>query len=333
MPEADLVMQGGGVKGIALVGAVEVLEERGYTFHRVAGTSAGAIAASLVAAGIPAKQMTEILRAADYSRFQDGRWWDDTLIGKVIDLLLHDGIYRGDYLRTWLDDQLRTYGAYGRTGTFADLAYEDPDPEHHPLPPERRFRLIVATSDISQGRLRYLPWDYPDFGREPATEPVADAVRTSMSIPFFYRPVRWATKDGRRTWFVDGGMLSNFPIEVFDAPAGVTPRWPTFGIMLGTRPASRQGTANPVKGPLSFGLALLRTMMGFYDQLHIDEDGAIDRTIFIDTGTIRTTQFDLSDTDRDLLYRNGRRAAEQFLDGSGDRPGWDFEAYKAEHRS
>ena len=47
---ADLVLEGGGVKGIALVGAISVLEERGYQFRRVAGTSAGAIVGALVAA-------------------------------------------------------------------------------------------------------------------------------------------------------------------------------------------------------------------------------------------------------------------------------------------
>ena len=45
MPDADLVLEGGGVKGIGLVGAISVLEEHGYVFHRVAGTSAGAIVA------------------------------------------------------------------------------------------------------------------------------------------------------------------------------------------------------------------------------------------------------------------------------------------------
>ena len=46
--KADLVLEGGGVKGIGLVGALSVLEQSGYTFERVAGTSAGAIVASLV---------------------------------------------------------------------------------------------------------------------------------------------------------------------------------------------------------------------------------------------------------------------------------------------
>ena len=47
---ADLALEGGGVKGIGLVGAVSVLAEAGYRVARVAGTSAGAIAAALIAA-------------------------------------------------------------------------------------------------------------------------------------------------------------------------------------------------------------------------------------------------------------------------------------------
>jgi predicted acylesterase/phospholipase RssA len=70
-----LVLEGGGVKGIALVGATSVLEERGYEFRRVAGTSAGAIVGSLVAANAGAAELEEIMRGVDYRRFQDGPWW------------------------------------------------------------------------------------------------------------------------------------------------------------------------------------------------------------------------------------------------------------------
>ena len=68
---ADLVLEGGGVKGIALAGAIAVLEERGYKFHKVAGTSAGSIVGALVAAGVTSDQLHAIMRAVDYSRFQD----------------------------------------------------------------------------------------------------------------------------------------------------------------------------------------------------------------------------------------------------------------------
>src|SRR5256885_9949879 len=88
---ADLVLEGGGVKGIGLVGAISVLEERGYTFHRIAGTSAGAIVGSLVAAGIPCRELQDLMWKVDYNRFQDasvvGRLGP---VGHGIDILFHD---------------------------------------------------------------------------------------------------------------------------------------------------------------------------------------------------------------------------------------------------
>jgi NTE family protein len=328
----DLVLEGGGVKGIALVGALEVLEERGFRFNRVAGSSAGAIAGTLVAAGIPTGTMARILRSVDYSRFEDGRFWTRVLPGKVLSIWTYNGIYLGRYLPEWLEEQLSAHGTRYRTGTFGDLAYEDPDPART-IPASRAFRLVVTASDLSSGRLRFLPWDFEDFARDPGEQRIVDAVRASMSIPFFYRPVTWTEKDGRKTWLVDGGMLSNFPITVFDAPPGVVPRWPTFGIKLSARSDASLGASNTITGPLSLGFAMLRTMMGFHDGMHIDSADALARTIFIDTGKVRTTQFDLSDADREMLYENGRAAATAFLDGTGTTPGWDFGRYVAEHRS
>ncbi|MGP5376902.1 patatin-like phospholipase family protein, partial [Brachybacterium alimentarium] len=90
----DLVLEGGGVKGIALAGAIEVLEERGYRVNRVAGSSAGSIAGALVTADIPASTLVQILRETDYRMFQDGPFWVRLLPGKVLSVLLHNGIYR-----------------------------------------------------------------------------------------------------------------------------------------------------------------------------------------------------------------------------------------------
>src|SRR5215469_9014665 len=84
---ADLVLEGGGVKGIALVGAISVLEERGYEFRRVAGTSAGAIVGSLVAAKADAAKLQEIMRGVDYTRFQDGPLWTELFLGRALSLL------------------------------------------------------------------------------------------------------------------------------------------------------------------------------------------------------------------------------------------------------
>ena len=91
---ADLVLEGGGVKGIALVGAISVLQERGYEFRRVAGTSAGAIVGSLVAANVGAAELEEIMRGVDYRRFQDGPRWKDLFIGKVAALMFQHRLHR-----------------------------------------------------------------------------------------------------------------------------------------------------------------------------------------------------------------------------------------------
>ena len=194
-PKVDLVLEGGGVKGIALVGAVLKLSQSGYVFPRVAGTSAGAIVAALVAAhqvaGRPLSNLETIMASVDYSKFQDEEPLERLTgpLGKIVELLLHMGIAKGDYLVEWLGNVLADLGVH----TFADLAISDSDDPGTGLPADQRFRLVVHTSDISRGALVRLPWDYPYYGQDPAAMRVVDAVRASMSIPFFFRPVSFPT--------------------------------------------------------------------------------------------------------------------------------------------
>lgn len=326
--DADLVLEGGGVKGIALVGAIKVLEERGYRFHRVAGTSAGAIVGSLVAAGVPADRMQEIMEQLDYRRFKDGGLLTRFgLPGQFASMLATSGIYRGEYLRTWLRDMLDEYNVR----TFADLRGNDPNTS---LPPEQDFRLVVMASDISEGTLRRLPWEYDRYGCVADEMDVVDAVRASMSIPYFFQAVKLHDQvvDADR-WLVDGGMLSNFPVAVFDRRDNRTPRWPTFGIKLSVRPDAAQGIRNRVGGVLTMSKAMLGTMTGFYDRIYLGEASVVARTIFIDTMKVRATDFDLDRKTQQQLYESGRRAAERFLDGTDDEPGWDFDSYLDRFRS
>lgn len=125
-------------------------------------------------------------------------------------------------------------------------------------------------------------------------------------------------------------MLSNFPVEVFDRTDGAEPRWPTFGIRLSGRPSDTR--INRVNGILSLTKAMLSTMTGFYDRMHIDRPEVLARTIFVDTHGVRGTDFDLSPATAERLYESGRAAAAQFLDGDEDHPTWDFEEYKRKWR-
>ena len=97
-PKADLVLEGGGVKGIALVGALKVLEENGYTFPRVAGTSAGAIVGALVAAGVPAEQLRAIMLETDFNEFMDENVIQKYTgpAGTAYGLVFRQGVYEGD---------------------------------------------------------------------------------------------------------------------------------------------------------------------------------------------------------------------------------------------
>lgn len=328
MLSADLVLEGGGVKGIALAGAITVLMERGYEFNRIAGTSAGSIVGALVAAGFSRDELVSAVRSIDYRKFRDRHPWDHLAVGKLFQLATEQGIYQGRYLTTWLAEQLATRGVH----TFADLRCADGQPPF--AESDRAYRLVVNVSDITAGCLRQLPWDYRQhYQRDPAAQPVVDAVRGSMSIPFFYQPAVITDGDGLEHWIVDGGMLSNFPISLFDTPPDVPPRWPTFGIKLSVKPsAAGDAVANRVHDTASMSLAMLDTMTGFYDRMHIGDPAVLARTIFVDTFDIKATDFDLTDQQRDALFASGRNAATRFLDGTEDQPGWDWERYKKIHR-
>src|SRR3989442_5807942 len=96
--KCDAVFEGGGVKGIGLVGAMAITEAKGYEFVNLAGTSAGAIVATLVAAGYRASELRQIMNGLDYSKFKDPGWVDRIpLLGKAISLAVEKGIYEGQY--------------------------------------------------------------------------------------------------------------------------------------------------------------------------------------------------------------------------------------------
>ena len=313
-PKADLVLEGGGVKGIGLVGAALVLAEHDYVFPRVAGTSAGAIVASLIAAhqvaGKPLAGLEAIMNSVDYHWFQDETFLEHMTgpPGEIAELLLHMGIAKGEYLVEWLGNVLDGLGVR----TFADLRIADADDPGTSLPPEQRYRLVVHTSDISRGALVRLPWDYHYYGQDPDAARVVDAVRASMSIPFFFRPVTVRTPTGKSTW-VDGGMLSNFPITVFDRTDGKPSRWPTWGVKLSARPASVQ-VDQPAGNTLELATACLHTLLSGWDRYHLDDEGVTARTMFVDTDTIGSTDFAITPDQQDLLFGNGRTAATWFLD-------------------
>ena len=321
-PFADLVFEGGGVKGIGLAGAYSALCERGVGPKRVAGTSAGAITAALVAAGYSAEELDSILLEVPFASFKDTAWEDRIpIVGHPLSVLLQRGIYEGGFFREWMRKLLEAKGVR----TFGQLA----DPEATEL--KERYRLKVIVSDVTHRRLLVLPDDAASLGIEPDDLEVAYAVRMSMSIPIFFEPVMHRNpRTGVDHLIVDGGMLSNFPVWLFDADKGEPPRWPTFGMLL-VEGDPKVPVAHRVEGRQSGSIidyikALASTMMEAHDRLYLEKATFV-RTIPIPTLGVSTTEFDITPARVRAIYESGRKAAFDFLGR------WDFEAYKAEYRS
>jgi NTE family protein len=309
METSDLVLEGGGVKGAGLAGAVGELG-RHYEFHRVAGTSAGAIVAALVAAGL-GDRLERLLIDTDFSSFLDegvaGRLFGG--LGNGLDVVLHEGLHRGRVLHQWVAQTLAGVGVR----TWGDLRL--PGSSRHD-PVEHRYRLVVVVSDVSRGRMLRLPWDYQELlGLDPDRLPVADAVRASASIPFFFRPVRMPVDPelaaGRReVVLTDGGMLSNYPIGIFDDEVD----HPTIGVKLSPRRLLGDYSFEDTGTPLSLAEALVHTMTNAHDQLFLDQPSVCARTVFVETNGVRTTDFRLPRETKQRLFDNGASAARSFLD-------------------
>ena len=207
-------------------------------------------------------------------------------------------------MRTWGD--LRAPGATAQT-----------DVRH-------RYRLVVIVSDVTRGRMLRLPWDYERLlGLDPDGLPVADAVRASASIPFFFRPWRLPVDPGladghHELVLTDGGMLSNYPIALFDDE----PDHPTLGVKLSARLSLADQPWHDADGPVSLARALVATMTNAHDQIYVDQPSVSSRTVFVETSGVRSTDFHLAPEVKEGLFANGVRAAETFL------AGWSYDAWR-----
>ncbi|MBT2677541.1 patatin-like phospholipase family protein [Bacillus sp. ISL-35] len=286
----DGVFSGGGIKGLALVGACAAIEERGFRFKRVAGTSAGSLIAGLLAAGYTSTEMAGILDELDLKKFLDSRKTIfPSALTKWLFVYWRLGLYKGDELEWWIAEVLAARGLR----TFGDLA---PD------------ALRIIASDLTNGRLLILPDDLPKYGVDPRTFPVARAIRMSCSLPFFFEPVKLRDRVGANI-VVDGGVLSNFPMWLFDQE-NVKKVRPVLGVKLSQNLI--QQPTNKIKNALQLFEALFETMKDAHDSRYISRKHE-KNIIFIPTEGNLTTEFQLSDERKQELIELGKKNAEKFF--------------------
>lgn len=299
------VFEGGGVKGISLVGAIKAAEEFDVAFHRVAGTSSGSIVAALLAAGYSADEMKEIIIQTPFTAFlKRAPIFNMKFIGPAVRVLLKKGLYSGEVLEYWMQSLLRAK----KIRTFGDLG-------------PRKLQIIA--SDISNGRLLVLPEDIANYGIDPHKFEIAKAVRMSTSIPYFFDPVMIRNSStilkGRRksftkqfSYIVDGGLLSNFPLWLFDHERHPQTKQmiPTVGFQM---VGKNENQPHQINGPFTMFEAMFETMMSAHDERYIEQYNRY-RTIKIPTLGIRNTQFHISTEESMLLYESGYLAGRKFFE-------------------
>jgi len=302
--KADAVFEGGGVKGIGLVGALTVAEEEGYKdWQRVTGTSAGAIVASLLAAGYSAQDLKQFMMELNYSELLDyTSWWDILAhpVGTILGTIKDYGANDSTALEEWLEDKLTAKGVH----TFADLRTGSGKEKY-------KYRLRVIASDISNRNMLVLPQEVERYGQNPDELSVAKAVGMSILFPGFFKP-----KKLNSSYVVDGGILSNFPVWLFDK-RGI-PEFPTFGFKLLEK-------ERPITGPIRFAKEIFYTMLEGHDNEHQEDSNSV-RTIGIPSLGVSPLAFNITDEEKQRLFESGQKAARAFFDE------WDFQDYKRKFR-
>ena len=320
---ANAVFQGGGVTGIGLAGAYSVMQPL-YDFQHVAGTSAGAIMAALVASGHSAAEIQRIINDLPFGQMMDLSMLDR--LTKPVSLPFHVwrdlGVFQGQFFEDTMRGYLRNKGVL-TFGQLRDTSTDDP---------RLQYRLRVVATDLTQGSMLVLPEGIAAYGEDPDRLDIARAIRMSMSIPFFFRAIRLANPGRPTSVIVDGGVLSGFPLWLYDQGA-TPPPVPTIGFMLVNAPSdptqplwAAAPQRNVISDPISLYKAMANTAMNAHDSYYLTDD-RFAQTVTIDTSGVSPVDFNLDQPAKDRLFAAGVAAANTFLTH------WNEDQFNAQYRS
>jgi len=336
---ANLVLGGGGIKGMAYVGLLEEAEKRGIYFRNISGVSAGAIAGACIAAGYQSKELRKEFYEFDFGKLNidkivekvpvvqsymefcantrfvdksiysflnmrhddpvrqeeslddDFSFYRGNLFKNIIKFSKQGCLFDGDLLEEWVYKLLAKKGIR----TFADLRGGVAD-YANPM----GYKVRMTAVDAKRGKVIVLPDDMAYYGLNPDKLEVAKAVRMSSSVPFAFKPVEFYTNTGGKTkkhYIVDGGVLDNLPLWTISPSL----RRPLIACRLNGE-NSKKVAFDP-----------LNILKGFISAIHdIGVPKYIVRNchfISINTSKVSFLNFNLSDEDKEYLYKSGKKAA------------------------
>lgn len=350
----NLVLGGGGVKGIAFLGVFEVAEQRGYVWRNIAGVSAGSLTGSYEAAGYTSAELKKILYEFDFEKMYIDKMPESIpIVARYIEFYRKRSKYKsqskspesffrsmgsevknseteidsstsdsridimksiltfgkdgclcdGDYLETWVykvlaDKGIKTFGDL-RGGTAGKL---NPN----------GYKIRMTAVDINRAKIITLPDDMEYYGINPDRLEVSKAVRMSTSVPFVFKPVEIRKTEGSimKTYnIVDGGVFDNFPGWAIENDKSV----PTVGFKLDGGEKKLLSISSP--------LHVLKVLISAVNDLGIPKNSSFNANNIakINTSKVSSLDFNLSEEERDYLYKSGKHAAILFFNNFEQR--------------
>jgi len=312
-PFTNLVFEGAGIRGYAYVGVIQELEQHDLMsdVEKVAGTSAGAIAALTVALGYNSEEIADIMSETRPQKFNDGQFF---FIGGIMRMNKRYGWYKGDEFTRWIEKIIEA-----KTG--------DPDITFRQLR-ARGFRSLYVTG-TSLNRQALIIFSHETF---PEMK-VKDAVRISISIPYYFAAVpvdsignvlKKHDDKNVRDLMVDGGFTGNFPIFIFDSVKVANngheriSNMNTIGFRIDNPEQIRYDTTThglapvEIRGFKNYTSAFYNYTIENLNRLYLTP-ADWQRTISISSGNIGPRIRKLSEEEKRTLITNGRNATKRFL--------------------
>jgi NTE family protein len=272
----NLAFKGGGVLGIAYAGALKVMEDKGLL--NGIDKVAGTSAGAITAALVSLNYS-----AADvYTKVKETKFSSFMDHKNPLRIVTKYGLYEGEALLNWVQSLVTTKGLPA-TATFADF-------KNHGC---RDLFSFAQTPNVV----------------------VAEAVRASMSIPLFFEGWKFSNNNPNDHIYVDGGMIYNYPLTIFDSNG--TPNPETMGFFL----TNLKGTTAPntlkYDEIFEYIKILFETMMDAQNINFKQDSDELSRTVQIDNLGISPTNFNITDAQEAALYQSGIDYTTKFLAGMG----------------
>lgn len=288
-PQA-ILFQGGGTLGIIYAGVVKGLEEKGLltNINKFAGTSVGAQAASLLAFGFTGNELIVAIKNIPLQDYLDGK---PGIIRRVFNLIKNYGYYIGKNIEIYLEDLF--VSKYGIEKCTMQQLYE------------------LSGNELRVGVCNVVTRQYEMIDRHSHPNmPVSVACRASSTIPLFFEPVYWEDK-----MFVDGALNANLPAHAF-------PNTPALACNLVSVLESTQNNFSKPTNIIQYIRAILNIIFYASQEKHgrISEGENTDTINIIYPNNIGSSDFDISEKQKNELIKIGQMAVDKYINMSFDPP-------------